>query len=204
MSPRQNHNFAYFAGKGLRELGQKHLQNILMFADTKAEWMIAAQVPPTSTGTYPTLLAMLRTGAESRGAEFKLPPPRAGAEITNCGSGFRSTSGSFLFIEDVNKFYKKIMVAKEFFLKYYNFNPILGTTCINPCNKVLVLKSKRVIVKVSYKMFSKPGVKPEPKINIFGSATLLTSCLPAWPTLPADLPTQFPSLFGCAFWEGKK
>ena len=33
-----------FAGKGLRELGQKHLENICVFADTKAEWMIAAQV----------------------------------------------------------------------------------------------------------------------------------------------------------------
>ena len=31
-------------GKGLRELGQKHLQNICIFADTKAEWMITAQV----------------------------------------------------------------------------------------------------------------------------------------------------------------
>merc|ERR1719495_1392542 len=30
-------------GKGLRELGQKHLENICVFADTKAEWMIAAQ-----------------------------------------------------------------------------------------------------------------------------------------------------------------
>jgi hypothetical protein len=103
---------------------------------------------------------VLRTGAESRGAEIKLPPG-AGAEITNCGSGFRSSSGSFLFIEDVNKCIKKIMVAKEVFLNYYNFNPILGTTCINPCNKVLVLKSKRVIVKVSYKIYSEPGLKPE-------------------------------------------
>ena len=33
-----------FLGKGLRELGQKYLQNICIFADTKAEWMIAAQV----------------------------------------------------------------------------------------------------------------------------------------------------------------
>ena len=32
------------SGKGLRELGQKHLQNICIFADTKAEWMITAQV----------------------------------------------------------------------------------------------------------------------------------------------------------------
>jgi hypothetical protein len=34
----------FFSGKGLRELGQKHLQNICIFADTKSEWMIAAQV----------------------------------------------------------------------------------------------------------------------------------------------------------------
>jgi hypothetical protein len=41
-------------------------------------------------------------GAESRGAEIKLPPG-AGAEITNCGSG--SSSGSFLnlFIKDLQK-----------------------------------------------------------------------------------------------------
>jgi len=30
-------------GKGLRELGQKHLENICVFADTKSEWMVAAQ-----------------------------------------------------------------------------------------------------------------------------------------------------------------
>jgi hypothetical protein len=43
------------------------------------------------------------------------------------------------------------------------------------------------------------------EINIFGSATLLTSCLPAGPTLPSDLPTQFPSVFMARiFWEGKK
>jgi hypothetical protein len=41
-----------------------------------------------------------RAGAESRGAEIKLPPG-AGAEIANCGSG----SGSFLFIKDAKKFY---------------------------------------------------------------------------------------------------
>jgi hypothetical protein len=43
-------------------------------------------------------------GAESRGAEIKLPP-EAEAEITNCGSG--SSSGSFLFITDLKKFYRK-------------------------------------------------------------------------------------------------
>jgi len=30
-------------GKGLRELGQQYLQNICVFADTKAEWMVTAQ-----------------------------------------------------------------------------------------------------------------------------------------------------------------
>ncbi len=40
------------------------------------------------------------TGAESRGAEIKLPP-EAGAEITNCGFG------AFLFTTDLKKFYRK-------------------------------------------------------------------------------------------------
>lgn len=30
-------------GRGLRELGQQPLQNIVLFAETRAEWMIAAQ-----------------------------------------------------------------------------------------------------------------------------------------------------------------
>jgi hypothetical protein len=40
-------------------------------------------------------------GAESRGADIQLPPG-AGAEITNCDVG------SFLFINDFKKFYRKI------------------------------------------------------------------------------------------------
>ena len=32
----------YF-GRGVRELGQKPQQNIVIFAETRAEWMIAAQ-----------------------------------------------------------------------------------------------------------------------------------------------------------------
>jgi hypothetical protein len=56
----------------------------------------------------------------SQGAEIKFSP-RHGAKITNCGSG----SGSFLFIKDVKKFYrKKIMTAKDVFVNCYNFNPI--------------------------------------------------------------------------------
>jgi hypothetical protein len=43
---------------------------------------------------------MLQAGAESRGAEIKLPPG-AGAEITHLGSG------SFLFTTDLKKFYLK-------------------------------------------------------------------------------------------------
>ncbi len=35
------------------------------------------------------------------------------------------------------------------------------TTCINPCKKVLALKSKKVIVKVSYKIYSEPALEPE-------------------------------------------
>ncbi len=59
-------------------------------------------------------------GAESRGAENKLPPGAgAGAEIATCGSGF------FLFIKDLKKFYiEKIMIPNEVFVNYYNFNPI--------------------------------------------------------------------------------
>jgi hypothetical protein len=56
-------------------------------------------------------------GVVSRGAKIKFPP-RAGAEITNCGSGF------FLFIKD-NKFYgKKSLLFEEVFVNYYNFKPI--------------------------------------------------------------------------------
>jgi hypothetical protein len=44
--------------------------------------------------------------SESRGAEIKLPPGAgAEAEITNCGSG-------------------KMMIAKEGFVNYHNFNLI--------------------------------------------------------------------------------
>jgi hypothetical protein len=38
---------------------------------------------------------------EPEAKEPKLNPPRAGAEITNCGSG------SFLFTTDLKKFYRK-------------------------------------------------------------------------------------------------
>ena len=48
------------------------------------------------------------SGAESRGAEIKLPPG-AGAEITNCGS----SSGSDRLEEIL---FKKIMVAEEVFV----------------------------------------------------------------------------------------
>ncbi len=56
-------------------------------------------------------------GAESQGAEIKLPPGGgAGVEITNCGSGSSSGSfESFLFIQDVKKFYrKKSWLLKKF------------------------------------------------------------------------------------------
>jgi hypothetical protein len=47
-------------------------------------------------------------GAESRGAEIKLPPV-AGAEITHLGSG------SFLFTTDMKKFYRtKSWLLKNF------------------------------------------------------------------------------------------
>jgi hypothetical protein len=41
-------------------------------------------------------------------------------------------------------------------MNYYNFKTHLGTTCINPWKKVLVLKSKKVIVKVYNKIYSEP------------------------------------------------
>jgi hypothetical protein len=56
-------------------------------------------------------------GAESRGAEIKLPPGD-GAEIRTCGSG------SFLFTTDLKKFYRKNQVAEEGFVNYYYFIPI--------------------------------------------------------------------------------
>ena len=66
-------------------------------------------------------------GAESRGAEIKLPSG-AGAEITNWGSG------SFLLIRDLKKFYfNKIIVAEE-------------VTIL-----ILWVSSKKAIFKRSYK-----------------------------------------------------
>lgn len=50
-------------GKGLRELGQKHLQNILIFADTKSEWMIAAQA--CFKQTFPLVTLYTNLGEES-------------------------------------------------------------------------------------------------------------------------------------------
>ncbi len=79
----------------------------------------------------------------SRGAEIKLSPGAgAGVEITYCGSG--SNSGSFLFIKNLKKFYrKKIMVAKEFFVNYHNFNPIWVHHASVYVKKVLIFKSKK-------------------------------------------------------------
>jgi hypothetical protein len=58
------------------------------------------------------LLQCCGAGAESRGAEFKLPSG-AGAKTTNGGSG--SNSGSILFIKDLKKFYiKKSRLLKNF------------------------------------------------------------------------------------------
>jgi hypothetical protein len=79
------------------------------------------------------------------------------------------------------------MVAKEFFVNYYNFNTIwVQHTSIHPCKKLLVIKSKKVIVKVSYKNLlinSEPDLDPKEifaaprgwsrsERNNFGSATL--------------------------------
>jgi hypothetical protein len=47
----------------------------------------------------------------------------------------------------------------------------LSTTCINPYKKVLVLKPKKVIVKVSFKIYSESGLEPEPESKeIFAEA----------------------------------
>jgi hypothetical protein len=66
----------------------------------------------------------------------------------------------------------------------------MGATCINPSKKVLVLKSKRVIVKVSCKIHSDPGWSRSRNSDlrlreagvgteghIFGSATLMETLL---------------------------
>ncbi len=69
-------------------------------------------------------------GAKSRGAGIKLAPG-AGAEITNCGSGY------FLFITDLKKFRrKKIMAAEEVIVNCYNFKFL-----------ILLVKSKNAIFK---------------------------------------------------------
>jgi long-chain acyl-CoA synthetase len=56
-----------FLGKGLRELGQKRLQNICIFADTKAEWMIAAQACFKQTFPVVTLYTNLGDDAVIHG-----------------------------------------------------------------------------------------------------------------------------------------
>jgi hypothetical protein len=59
------------------------------------------------------------------GTKIKLPPG-AGAEITNCGSVFSSSSSPFLFTTDLKKFYrKKIMVTEEVFENWFNFYPLI-------------------------------------------------------------------------------
>jgi hypothetical protein len=70
-------------------------------------------------------------GAEKPKAEIKLTPG-AGAEITNCGSG----SGSFLFIKDLKKFYRKKSWLQKRFFYICTVLILFGTTCINTCEKV--------------------------------------------------------------------
>jgi len=50
-------------GKGLRELGQLHKQNICIFADTKAEWMVAAQA--CFKQTFPIVTLYTNLGDEA-------------------------------------------------------------------------------------------------------------------------------------------
>jgi hypothetical protein len=51
---------------------------------------------------FPLELNIPALRSRSRGAEITLPPG-GGAQVTNCGSG----SGSFLFIKDFEKLYRK-------------------------------------------------------------------------------------------------
>ncbi|XP_023343813.1 LOW QUALITY PROTEIN: long-chain-fatty-acid--CoA ligase 4-like [Eurytemora carolleeae] len=60
-------NLSTYLGKGLRELGQKHLQNICIFADTKAEWMITAQACFKQTFPVVTLYTNLGDDAVIHG-----------------------------------------------------------------------------------------------------------------------------------------
>ncbi len=66
----------------------------------------------------------VKTRCIEAGAEIKLPPG-AGAKLTNCSSGSGSSSGSFLFIKGLKKFYrkklwliKKCSTLTDFFIKY--------------------------------------------------------------------------------------
>jgi hypothetical protein len=54
------------------------------------------------------------------------------------------------------------------FNKLLHFKTHLGTTCINPWKKVLVLKSKMVSVKVFYKIYSETRLEPKLK-KMFGA-----------------------------------
>jgi hypothetical protein len=89
----------------------------------------------------------------NRRAEIKLPPG-AGAEITNCGSGF------FLFIKDLKKCYrKKTMVAKEVFCRVNssNFNPICVQHASIHVKKYWYSSQKKIIVKLSNKFIQSRG-----------------------------------------------
>ncbi len=82
--------------------------------------------------------------SQSRGAEIKLPS-RAGAEITNCGSG------SFLVMKGLKKFYRKKSLLLK---KFLNIITILILFRYNMHKYILkctgtVLKSKKVIANVS-------------------------------------------------------
>ena len=52
----------YF-GMGLRELGQKYRQNLCIFADTRAEWMVAAQA--CFKQTFPVVTLYTNLGEEA-------------------------------------------------------------------------------------------------------------------------------------------
>ncbi len=57
------------------------------------------------------------------------------------------------------------MVANEVFVNYYNFNPIWLQHASIHVEKYWYSRQKKVIVKVTYKIYSEPGLKPEPELE---------------------------------------
>jgi hypothetical protein len=56
---------------------------------------------------------------------------------------------------------RSALVTKEDFVNYYNFNPIWIQHASIQVKKVLVSKSKKVIAKISYMIYSEPESEPK-------------------------------------------